>query len=451
MVSFFRADQSAFPAGRRRSRLTAMPDPDRSASGPTAAALADELADPAFWERPQEQRQEVFAQLRRLDEPVFVRPGTGRAYHALVRHTDVVAASKNATLFSSEPAVTTPEPPGWVRTVFGDSMVNMDGRAHTSLRTIVSRAFTPRRVAAIIDDIGLAARDIVDEVIVHRPTDFVDAVAAQLPVRVICDMMGIPREDRQWVLAQVSESTEFIGVRRPWLRLPGQNLRALARLHLMVRRVGRRRRREPTDDLVSALVTADVDGQALSGRQLGSFFSLLLVAGIETTRNAIAHGLWLLSRHPDQRALLLADLDARMPTAVDEMIRVSSPIRQFRRRVTADAQWRGYRLCADERVVLFYVSANADAEVFTDPDTFDITRSPNPHVGFGGTGPHFCLGAHLARQEMAALFRELLTRIPDVRTLGEPELLASSFDNRVRRMPFTFTPPATPPPRVGRA
>lgn len=412
----------------------AMPDRD----SPAATALAEDLADPGFWERPEPDRRAVFAQLRALDRPVFVRPPTGHAYHALVRHADVIAASKNAMLFSSEPAVTTPEPAGWVRAIFGDSMVNMDGKAHTSLRTIVSKAFTPRRVASIVDDIGVAARQVVDEMIATRTTDFVDAVAAQLPVRVICDMMGISPADRQWVLAQVTESTEFIGVRRPWLRVPGQNLRALTKLHLMVRRVGQQRRREPTGDLVSALVTANVDGQALSGRQLGSFFSLLLVAGIETTRNAIAHGLWLLSRHPDQRALLLDDLEGAMAGAVDEMVRVTSPIRQFRRRITADTQWRGHELRAEERAVLFYVSANSDAEVFPDPDTFDITRSPNPHVGFGGTGPHFCLGAHLARTEMQALFHELLTRVPDVRTVGEPDLLASSFDNRVRRMPFTF-------------
>jgi cytochrome P450 len=406
-----------------------------------ATTLAGDLADPAFWERPERDRRDVFTRLRSLDRPVFVQPAGGGGYHALVRHADVVAASKNATLFSSEPAVTTPEPPGWVRAVFGDSMVNMDGGAHTSLRTIVSKAFTPRRVATIVQDIGVAAREIVDEVIATRPPDFVPAVAAQLPTRVICDMMGIAPKDRPWVLAQVTESTEFIGVRRSRLRLPGQNLRALAKLHLLVREVGRKRRREPTDDLVSALVTADVDGQRLSGRQLGSFFSLLLVAGIETTRNAIAHGLALLSEHPDQRALLLADLDARLPGAVDEIVRVASPIRQFRRRVTEDSEWHGYPLRAEDRVVLFYVSANADENVFADPEAFDITRSPNPHVGFGGTGPHYCLGAHLARQEMAALYRELLTRLPDARTVGEPEYAASSFDNRVRRMPFTFTAP----------
>lgn len=405
-----------------------------------ADGAARALAEPAFWERPEAQRQDTFARLRALDRPAFV-PAAGGGYWALVRHDDVIAASRDAELFSSEPAVTTPEPPRWVRAVFGDSMVNMDGPRHRSLRSIVQKAFTPRRIATITDGIGASATSIVDEVLTNRPTDFVAAVAAQLPVRVICTMMGIDPADQAWVLAQITDSTEFIGVRRPLLRLPGQNLRALARLHLLVRRVGRERRREPTDDLVSALVTADVDGERLSGRQLGAFFSLLLVAGIETTRNAIAHGLGLLTAHPDQRELLLSDLDRYLPTAVDEMVRVASPIRQFRRRVTRDEQWRGHPLRAQDRVVLFYVSANADERVFPDPTTFDITRTPNPHVGFGATGHHYCLGANLARLEMRLLFGELLRRLPDVRSVGEPDLAPSSFDHRVLRMPFTFTAP----------
>lgn len=419
-----------------------MSEPDSAetsaGTGAEAAALAGALADPRFWERPEAERREVFARLRRLERPVFVTPPGERPYHALVRHADVVAASKDPALFSSEPAVTTPEPPAWVKAVFGESMVNMDGPAHRGLRTIVSKAFTPRRVAAIVDDIHVASREIVDDVVARRPEDFVHAVAAQLPVRTICDMMGIAPADREWVLAQVSDSTEYIGVRRPLLRLPGQNLRALAKLHVLVRTVGRERRRAPQDDLVSALVTANVDGQHLSGRQLGSFFSLLLVAGIETTRNAIALGLSLLSEHPEQRAVLLADLDALLPGAVDEMVRFATPIRQFRRRVTRDVEWRGHTFRAEDRVVLFYVSANRDEDVFADPDVFDVTRAPNAHVGFGGGGAHFCLGAHLARTEMKALFGELLRRLPEVRTAGGATIAASSFDNRVLRMPFTF-------------
>jgi cytochrome P450 len=207
---------------------------------------------------------------------------------------------------------------------------------------------------------------------------------------------------------------------------------------MVVGRVGRRRRRRPGADLISALVTTEVDGKRLNSRELGSFFSLLLVAGVETTRNAIAHGLHLLTANPEQRALLAGDFDAHVAGFVDEVIRHSSPIVQFRRTLSKDYELSGHPMRAGDDVVLYYTSANRDETVFADPDTFDITRRPNPHVGFGGGGPHFCLGTSLARQEMTVLFRELLTRLPDIRSAGTPELVPSSFDNRVGRMPFSF-------------
>ncbi|WP_344447541.1 cytochrome P450, partial [Kitasatospora nipponensis] len=213
------------------------------------------------------------------------------------------------------------------------------------------------------------------------------------------------------------------------IRIPGKGLRALARMQGSIAALGRERRRRPTDDLISALVTADVDGRRLNSRELGAFFSLLLVAGVETTRNALAHGLHLLTEHPEQRELLLADLDTHLGGAVEEMVRHSTPIIQFRRTVAADHQLNGTHLAKGEKVVLFFGSANRDEAVFTDPDAFDITRSPNPHLGFGGGGRHFCLGAYLARQEMKVLFRELLTRLPDIHSVGEPELIHSNFDN----------------------
>jgi cytochrome P450 len=212
----------------------------------------------------------------------------------------------------------------------------------------------------------------------------------------------------------------------------------MARLHRLVGRVGQERRRRPTDDLVSALVTANVEGKRLTSRELGAFFSLLLVAGVETTRNAIAHALVLLSTHPEQRDLLVSDFDRYSGGFVEELVRYCSPIIQFRRTLARDYELDGYAMRAGEDVVLFYPSANRDESVFADPDTFDITRGPNPHVGFGGGGPHFCLGTALARQEIAVLFRELYTRLPNLRAAAAPELVLSSFDNRVGRLPFTF-------------
>ena len=395
-----------------------------------------DLADPTFWRGPPAERLDAFRSLRRRDTPVyFGAPGDG--FHALVKHKDVVTASRNPKVFISGPGVTTPRPAKWVRTVFGDSMVNLDDPRHARLRAVVAKAFTPRVMGRIAGDIGRTATRITDDVLRERPADFVPAVASPMPFEVICTMMGIPASYRPEVLAQLDRTAEGTEL-RPRLRVPGKNLRALARLHQVVGRVARDRRREPTDDLISALVTTEADGKQLNSRELGSFFSLLLVAGVETTRNAIAHGLHLLTENPDQRALLTSDFARYGNGFVDEVVRYSSPIIQFRRTVAQDFDLDGYPLKAGDDVVLFYTSANRDEDVFAEPDLFDITRKPNPHVGFGGGGPHFCLGTALAKQEMTVLFQELLTRLPGLRSVGAPQLAPSNFDNRVARLAFTF-------------
>ncbi|RSS80198.1 cytochrome P450 [Streptomyces sp. WAC06614] len=399
------------------------------------------LGDPAFWQQPPAARLAAFARLRALDAPVHVDEGRGRGHYALVRHADVQEASRLPKVFASAPGVTTPEPARWVRALFGDSMVNLDGPDHARLRKIVQRAFTPRLLAAAEADIHAVAARIVDDMLEQRPDEFVAAVASRLPLEVICNMMGIPERYRPEIADRVNHASENIGVERGLgarLRIPGRGLRALARMQRMVAGIGRERRRHPADDLISALVTADVDGQALGARQLGAFFSLLMVAGVETTRNAITHGLTLLTDHPDQRELLRGDFERYADGAVDEMIRHSTPIIQFRRTVRAEHTLGGRTFLPGEKVVLYYASANRDEAVFPDPDAFDITRSPNPHLGFGGGGPHFCLGAHLARVEMKALFRELLTRPHDLRAVGLPDLAGSNFDNRVRSLRFAF-------------
>jgi cytochrome P450 len=390
-----------------------------------------DLADPAFWREPRPHRDAAFRALRELPSPAYFGE-PGRGFHALVRHRDVLEASRRPEIFTSGAGVTTPRPPRWVRFAFGDSMVNLDDPRHARMRNVVARAFTPRVVSRISEDVQRVATRIVDDVIAHRPDDFVPAVAGRLPFEVICTMMGIPQSYRRTVLDQLDHSTD-----RSRSRVPGQGLRALARLNMVIGQVGRDRRREPADDLISSLVNTEVDGKRLNSRELGSFFSLLLVAGVETTRNAIAHGLHLLTTHPGQWAMLIADFDAHVGGFVDEVIRYASPIIQFRRTLSRDYELSGHPLWAGDDVVLYYASANRDESVFAHPDAFDITRRPNPHVGFGGGGPHFCLGTSLARQEMTVLFRELLTRLPAIRS-GEPELIPSSFDNRVGRLPFTF-------------
>jgi cytochrome P450 len=409
--------------------------------------MNDDLATLDFWARPPEDRLRAFARLRALDRPVFFEEQripllrAGRGFHALVRHADVVHASRNARVFSSEPAATSPEPPPWIALLFGRPMVNMDDPRHARLRRVVSRAFTPKRLAQIDEHIAKTATEIVDDVVRAGSGDFVADVAARLPIKIICAMMGIPEHSHAKVAACVDAMTEYSGVRGDvarlrTLRLLGGNLKAIVDLHRLVARLGRQRRERPEDDLVSALVNADVDGERLSVRELGAFFDLLLVAGNETTRNAIAHGLTLFTDHPDQRAILLADFDRRIGGAIEEIVRYVSPIIQFRRTLTCDYEMNGHVYREGEKVVLFYLSANRDEEVFAEPDRFDITRKPNPHVGFGGPGPHLCLGAHLARRELTAMFRELFTRVPSIRAAGGPELLLSNFDNGIKSLPY---------------
>ncbi len=406
------------------------------ASAPLRAEDVD-LADPSFWRLPRATRLESFALLRGLDTPAHF--GTAPGFYALVRHADVMAASRAPRNFASAPGVTTPEPAAWAKAVFGNSMVNMDDPEHAQMRRIVSRAFTPRLLAAAEDDVREVARRIVDEMIRDRPADFVASVASRMPFEIICNLMGIPEHYRKEIVHRIDQASENVGVKRG-LRMPGRGLRALAHMQLVMAKLARERRRRPADDLISALVSADIDGEALSSRQLGAFFSLLLVAGVETTRNAMAHGLALLTEHPEQRALLMSDFDRHADGAVDEIVRHSTPIIQFRRTVAAECELGGRTFRPGEKVVLFYASANRDEAVFPDPDVFDITRDPNPHLGYGGGGPHYCLGSHLARQEMKALFHELLTRPRGLRAVGAAELIDSSFDNRVRALPFAFEP-----------
>ncbi|MBW8484450.1 cytochrome P450 [Actinomadura parmotrematis] len=407
------------------------------------------LAGMDFWDRPPAERLADFARLRGHGVPVhFPEPRvplvrSGKGFYALVRHADVVAASRDAKVFSSEPAATSPEPPPWLAAVFGTPMVNMDDPRHARLRRIVFRAFTPKMLARIEDDVRATAARIVDEVLAEGPRDFVAQVAARLPINVICAMMGIPERTRPYVLSRIDAMTEYSGVRGSLasprtMRLLYGNLRAIVDLHRLVARLGEARRANPADDLVSALVNANPDGERLSVRELGSFFDLLLVAGNETTRNALAHGLKLLTDHPEQREELLADYDARIGLAIEEIVRYVSPIIQFRRTVTADVEIGGRTLVAGDKVVLFYPAANRDPEVFADPDAFDIARSPNPHVGFGGPGPHLCLGANLARMELKIMFRELFDRLPGLRAEGEPEYLLSSFDNGITGLGFSY-------------
>ncbi|MGV9776850.1 cytochrome P450 [Streptosporangium sp. NPDC003464] len=408
-----------------------------------------DLSEIPFWARPQAERMAAFKRLRELDRPVFVREnkipfvGHGPGYYALVRHADVSEASRNAGVFSSEPtANSVVDMPRWMAVYFG-SMINMDDPRHARLRRIVSRAFTPRILSKMEEDLQRAATRIVDEAIAEGPGDFVTQIAARLPVQVICDMMGIPPELHPRVLRATNiilgnADSEYTGIDPELSRWNvGRGLVKLMaagrELNTLAARLGRRRRGDSTGDLTSMLVNGE---ESLTPQELGSFFILLVVAGSETTRNAISHGLKLLTDHPGQRELLVGDFDKHIPGAVDEIIRYSTPVIQFRRTVTREHEMNGQTYGRGDKVLLFYNSANRDEAVFADPDVFDITRHPNPHVGFGGPGPHYCLGAHLARREVTVMFRELFTRLPGIRAAGEPAYLLSNFINGIKHLPY---------------
>jgi methyl-branched lipid omega-hydroxylase len=409
--------------------------------------LADiDLSDTAFWGLPLTDRAAAFTLLRAQQRPrfyaepevPFAEPGPG--YYALVRHADVVEASRRPDVFcSGNGATSIADLPAEFNEYFG-SMINMDDPRHARLRRIVSRAFSPRMVARVQDNAQQVAATIVDNLLATGPCDFVSHVAALLPLKIICDMMGIPDDQFEMVLANTNiilsgADPEYMSedLNEAVTQLLGAG-QALADL---VTSLAAERAEAPADDLTSALVTANIDGEQLTSAELASFFILLVVAGNETTRTALSHALMLFTDYPDQRALLLADLENRIEGAVEEIVRYAAPVVFMRRTLTRDYAMNGQDYREGDKVVLYYYSANRDEAVFADPERFDITRSPNPHVGFGGAGPHYCLGAHLARRELNVMLRELLARVPDI-TAGEPDRLLSSFINGIKRLPCQF-------------
>jgi cytochrome P450 len=407
-----------------------------------------DLSDWDFWARPLAERHEAFAALRRLpapahfDEPDIKVVPRGPGYYALVRHADVVEASRRPADFcSGKGAINIPDMPPDMNEYFG-SMISMDDPRHANIRRIVSRAFSPRMVQRFEDQVQTVAARIIDEIVAAGPSDFVTQVAARLPLKIICDMMGIPESAYQTVfdssnIILAGIDPEFMPS-DDYIEISGRLLNAGQAIKDIVEDLGRYRRDNPTDDLISALVNANIDGESLTDQELGSFFILLAVAGNETTRNAIAHGLHLFTVNPDQRALLAADVERRIPGAVEEIVRYASPVIWMRRTATRDTEINGTPFRAGDKVVLYYWSANRDESVFDRPEAFDITRDPNPHVGFGGPGPHFCLGAHLARREITVMFRELFARLPRIRATAEPDRLLSNFINGIKHLPYDF-------------
>jgi cytochrome P450 len=425
-----------------------------TAATPTTTLSLDDirLGDIEVWNR--DDREGIFAKLRHERpmsfhaEPDYVDPETGiqlmppgPGFWAVTRFDDAMQVSRDPDLFHSAPSTTVGDIPPDIAEWLG-SMINMDAPKHTKMRLIVNRGFTPKQIAGIADNIREQARAIVDRVAPLGACDFVSEVAAALPLGIICDMLGIRREDQH----RIFELTNVIlGVGDPeYVSSVTDLMSAGMELFQYGLDLAEQRLREPTDDIVTKLMHAEIEDETgrhqLTASELGSFFLLLVVAGNETTRTAISHGLVALTHNPDQRELWQGDFDAVAPSAVDEIVRWATPVISFRRTASRDTVVGGQEIKAGEKVVMYYNSANRDERHFADPYAFDVRRTPNDHVGFGAGGPHFCLGANLARLEISVMFEEIFRRLPDIRATGEPDRLQSGFINGIKRLPCAFTP-----------
>jgi cytochrome P450 len=374
----------------------------------------------------------------RANSPVYRHPQPGTSgFWAITKYDDVRTLSRQPQRFSSSAkGVMVGDPAEEELAPSRLMMLFMDPPLHDRFKLLVSRGFTPKKAQLLADRIDQLSREIVDDVAERGECDLVADVAGRLPSALIAELMGIPREDGE----RLYELTEIMHTTDDSVHSPEERMLAVVEMLSYAAGVVERKRQSPGDDIASSLVQAEVDGDRLSDGELQFFFLLLVNAGGDTTRNLVAAGMQQLFDHPAERARLMADLGGLMPSAVEEMLRFTSPVANFQRTVMEDTTVRGVDLQAGDRVVLFYGSANRDEDVFDNADRFDVARNPNPHVAFGGGGPHLCLGMHVARIEAASILRELLTRLPDMEPAATPELLASSFIAGIRRMPVRFTP-----------
>lgn len=367
---------------------------------------------------------DVFTRLRR-EAPVFwhavpptMRECAEAGFWVLSRHADVQGANRDSELFSAFDGPTLAYRPE----MHGTMLVSVDGREHARLRKLISAGFTPRMVERLVDQMRGWAVAVLDDALAHGRCDFVQDIAYRLPMHMIADIVGIPIEDRQGLFQLTND---FLHAGDPQAGVAKEQQIAIqAAMFQYAQELGRHKRTQPQDDVWTILSTAEMqneEGEAarLSEIELDLFFLVLTIAGSETTRNAIALGLLTLLDHPEQLDALRDD-PSLLPNAVEEILRWASPVSYFARRATRDTEIRGVPIAKGERITLWYPSANRDEEVFEEPFRFDIRRAPNEHVAFGGGGPHFCLGANLARREITILFEELLARTHRIEQLGPP-------------------------------
>jgi methyl-branched lipid omega-hydroxylase len=417
-------------------------------TAPPEVPLADiDLGTWDFWALDDDLRDGAFATLRRVapisfwPEPVQEGFEVGAGHWALTGLDDVLFASRHPEVFSSSPSIIINDQTPEIAEFFG-SMIVLDDPRHQRLRSIVSRAFTPKVVARIEASVRERAHRLVASMIATHPDgkgEAVSELAGPLPLQVICDMMGIPEADHQRIFHWTNV---ILGFGDPDLTTDFEEFTQVSmEIGAYASALAEERRTNPHDDLTTSLVQAEVDGERLTSAEVASFFILLAAAGNETTRNAISHGLLALTRYPEQRQKWWADFDAVSHSAVEEIVRWASPVIYMRRTLTRDFELSETKMAAGDKATLWYCSANRDESKFADPWKFDVTRNPNPHVGFGGGGAHFCLGANLARREIRVMFEELHREIPDVVATEEPARLLSPFIHGIKTLPIAWTPP----------
>ncbi|WP_067806440.1 cytochrome P450 [Actinomadura formosensis] len=400
-----------------------------------------DIIDPGVYERggiPHRQFQWL-----RDNDPVHWHqdPNEGvPGFWAVTRHEDVVSVSRRADPYSShERTAMFEEFSADDIAMYGQMMLFQDPPDHTRLRAMVNKGFTPRMIGRLEDHIRGICNRLIDEAAPLGECDFVEKFAAPLPLYTICELLGAPLEDREkifhWSNKLVAfNDPEFIGGRE-------ESTLCAAEFAEWGGQLAAARASTPRDDIVTKLLTPDADGGKISLEEFQLFIIMLSIAGNETTRTATAGGMLAFFERPDQWERLRADRSL-LPKAVEEIVRWVSPINQFRRTALTDTELGGKEIKAGDKVVVFYSSANRDERVFEDPCTFDVGRDPNPHLGFGGGGPHYCLGTHLARLNLRIIFETILERMPDIRLAGEPRRLRSNFVNGYKEIPVSFTPSA---------
>jgi cholest-4-en-3-one 26-monooxygenase len=383
---------------------------------------------------------EEFAELRRTApvwwnaQPHNIAGFQDDGYWVVSRHAEVKEVSRNSEVFSAE------ENTAIIR--FGPDMtrekieaqrlimLNIDPPKHSKVRGIVSRGFTPKAINSLRDKLADRAEQIVTEAKAHGTGDFVTQVASELPLQAIAELLGVPQDDRHKVFHWSNQMAAYDDP-----EYSTDPMTASTELLGYAWNMAEERRKCPADDIVTKLINADIDGEALGSDEFGFFVLMLSVAGNETTRNSISHGMHAFLTNPEQWELYKS---ARPSTAVDEIVRWATPVMSFQRTALSDTELGGAEIKKGDRVGMFYASANFDTDVFEDPYAFDITRDPNPHLGFGGTGPHYCVGVNLARLQIGLIFDAIADHMPNIKKAGEPRRLRSGWLNGIKELQVTY-------------